>query len=101
MLNDRRISELYDFYDTNDCFPDIDLSGGVSYFKWDNTNEGECHVVSHVNGKVSESKRYLKGSLGDSFIRFNEAVAILGKILAIDFQPISKILSAKSIELTR
>ena len=94
MLNDRRISELYDFYDTNDCFPDIDLSGGVSYFKWDNTNEGECHVVSHVNGKVSESNRYLKESLGDSFIRFNEAVAILGKILAVDFQPISKILSA-------
>ena len=94
MLNDRRISELYDFYDTNDCFPDIDLSGGVSYFKWDNANKGECHIVSHVNGKVSESNRYLNGTLGDSFIRFNDAVAILGKILTADFQPISNILSA-------
>ena len=94
MLNDRRIGELYDFYDTTDCFPGIDLSGGVSYFKWDSNNEGACHVVSHVNGRVSEATRYLKESVGDSFIRFNEAVSILRKIVASDFQPISKLLSA-------
>ena len=94
MLNDRRISELYDFFDTNDCFPDIDLSGGVSYFKRDSAREGECHIVSHVNGKVSEATRYLKSSAGNSFIRFNEAVTILGKILTADLKPISNILSA-------
>lgn len=32
MLSDSKISHLVDYFDSEDCFPGIDLSGGVCYF---------------------------------------------------------------------
>lgn len=32
MMTSKRIRKLYDFFDTNDVFPGIDISGGVCYF---------------------------------------------------------------------
>src|SRR5699024_2935861 len=32
MLNDNRISKLVDYFDSNECFPGVDISGGVCYF---------------------------------------------------------------------
>lgn len=32
MLNDRHIRKLVDYEDANECFPGVDMSGGVSYF---------------------------------------------------------------------
>ena len=35
MLNDNRMSKLHDFPDTSDCFPGINIRGGVCYFLWE------------------------------------------------------------------
>lgn len=32
ILKDKRITSLVDFFDSNDCFPGVDISGGVCYF---------------------------------------------------------------------
>lgn len=32
MLHDKSICKLVDYFDSNDCFPGVDLSGGVCYF---------------------------------------------------------------------
>src|SRR5699024_10058185 len=32
MLEDHRIKELHDFVNAEDCFPGVDISGGVCYF---------------------------------------------------------------------
>ena len=53
MLNDTRLSYLVDYFDSNDCFPGIDLSGGVCYFLWDQQHSGDCIVKSIINGKES------------------------------------------------
>ena len=35
MLNDKRLKEIHDYPNAADCFPQIDLSGGVNFFHWD------------------------------------------------------------------
>ena len=32
MLSDDRISHIVDFIDSNDCFPGVDINGGICYF---------------------------------------------------------------------
>lgn len=80
MSHDRSIRYLADFFDSNECFPGIDLSGGVCYFLWDRDNPGKCVVESHHSQKVSKTERSLLEYGVDTFIRFNEAIPILQKV---------------------
>lgn len=79
MLNDKRLKKIVDYFDSNECFPGVDISGGVSYFLWDKDNQGDCEVVSIREGVKSIMTRPLLEKLSDSFIRFNEAVSIIRK----------------------
>ena len=81
MLHDKRLRELHDFWDASDCFPGVEIKGGVCYFLWDKDHNGECHVVTHSNGKIiSEMTRPLLEDGCDVFIRQNEAIKILHKV---------------------
>ena len=51
MLNDTRIIKIVDFENANDCFPGVDIAGGVCYFLWDKDNSGECEIVNIVGNK--------------------------------------------------
>src|SRR5690606_25012948 len=35
MLRDKRIRIIHDFQDARDCFPGVEIKGGVNYFLWD------------------------------------------------------------------
>jgi len=80
MLNDNRISKLIDYFDSNECFPGVDISGGVCYFLWEKEYSGDCEVISVQKEKRSSFKRPLLENNSDSFIRFNEAIPIIRKI---------------------
>jgi site-specific DNA-methyltransferase (adenine-specific) len=80
MLNDKRIRKIVDHFDPNDCFPGIDLSGGVCYFLWDRDNPGECEVKSILNVTETILIRPLLENKNDVFIRFNQAISIYRKI---------------------
>lgn len=80
MLSDNRIRIICDFFNSEECFPGIDLSGGVCYFLWDRDNKGECEITSSVNGKASTMRRPLLEDGKSTFLRFNNAVAIIRKI---------------------
>lgn len=80
MLHDDLLRKIFDFPDSTDCFPGVDLSGGVCYFLWDRDNRGDCEITTFVEGKTSTMKRPLLEKGLDSFIRYNEAVPILHKI---------------------
>lgn len=83
MLTDKRIEKLVDFFDSSECFPSADISGGICYFLWDKMYSGECEVVS-IRGKSPNSmRRALLENGTNSFIRFNEAISILRKIQAL------------------
>ena len=83
MLNDKRIKVLVDYIDSNDCFPGVDISGGISYFLWNKQHNGDCLVQTIEGGKqISEKLRPLKEQDSDVFVRFNEAISILQKVKA-------------------
>lgn len=80
MLHDGRIRTLVDFFDSTDCFPGVDISGGICYFLWERDNKGECEVISFRDSKKSVLTRPLLEENEETFIRFNEAITILEKI---------------------
>ena len=80
MLNDDRLRVLFDYFNSEECFPGIDLSGGVCYFLWDRDNKGLCEVSSVLNGGVTTKIRPLLEKDASTFIRFNQSINIINKI---------------------
>lgn len=78
MLSDNRIARLYDYIDGHDCFPTVDIAGGICYFLWDSIYKGKCHVTTQFNGNRVENDREL--NFGDVYIRHIEELSILDKI---------------------
>ena len=81
MLSDKHIRKLHDFFDAEECFPGIDLSGGVCYFLRSRDYEGDCKIITHRRDNISEPMtRPLTEKGTSTFIRFNEAIPILRKV---------------------
>lgn len=80
MLNDNHIRTMVDYPKSRDCFPGVDIAGGVCYFLWDREYKGDCDFLSVVKNEVSERKRKLNEF--DIFIRDNVGVDIVHKVLA-------------------
>lgn len=78
MLNDKRIRKLIDYADSRDCFPNVDIAGGVCYFLWDRDNEGICEVKTIRKNDTITSERYLDEF--STFVRDNMAVNIIHKV---------------------
>lgn len=83
MLSDDRIRSLNDYLSAADVFPGVGLKGGVCYFLWEKDNRGTCTVTTHFKDwPVSAATRPLLENGADIFIRFNEGVSILRKVIA-------------------
>lgn len=81
MLNDRSIKVLYDFVNADDCFPGVDISGGVCYFLRDATYNGPCKIVNVFGNKSNEQVRDLNQY--KILVRSNEAVKIIEKVTGL------------------
>ena len=86
MISDKRIKELHDFPVTSDCFPGINIRGGVCYFLWIRDYEGACDVYNWNNGKSNKMQRYLNEHGKGVFLRYNSAISILSKVQKL-FEP--------------
>jgi site-specific DNA-methyltransferase (adenine-specific) len=95
MLHDSRIRVIHDFLSAGDCFPGVEIKGGVCYFLWERDNSGICKIYTHEGNKVvSESERPLLESGADTFIRYNEAISILNKVRVLKEESFAGIVSA-------
>lgn len=95
MLKDKHISHLVDYFDSTECFPGVDLSGGVCFFLWNHDYSGPCHIRSIINGKETQTTRYLLEKGDDSFVRFNVAVGIWHKVKAFNEKSFATIVSSR------
>lgn len=85
MLTDKRVRSIHDYLTASDVFPGVGLKGGVCYFLWDRDNPGLCQVITYYKGELlSVATRPLLEEGADVFIRFNEGVSILKKVIAVE-----------------
>lgn len=85
MLSDDRLRSIDDHLSASDVFPGIGLKGGVCYFLWDRDNRGPCRVSTHFAGwPTSVATRALREKGVSVFIRFNEGLSILKKVVAVE-----------------
>ena len=80
MISDKRICELHDFPNAQDCFTGVEIKGGVCYFLWNRDYSGECSIFTHNGNKVEYSKRFLREKGCNFFIRNNNLVSIFHRV---------------------
>lgn len=80
MLHDTSIRKIIDYPNAAECFPGVEIKGGVCYFLWDRDNKGTCKVINILNNSTSILNRKLLETGSDTFIRYNEAIPILHKV---------------------
>ena len=83
MLSDPHVRELHDYPITSDCFPGVNIRGGVCYFLWDrhydNTREGVT-VVTHEGDRSELHKRPLRFGDLNIFLRYSQSLSVLEKV---------------------
>jgi len=85
MLSDNRLRSIDDYLCASDAFPGVGLKGGVCYFLWERDNPGPCQVTTHFKDwPISTVSRPLLEKGVDVFIRFNQGLTILKKVVAVE-----------------
>lgn len=80
MIADRRIRAIVDNPKLFDCFPGVEIKGGVNYFLWDRDHDGDCEFSTRIDGVIlSTTTRDLRD--GDGIVmRDNRAATIVEKV---------------------
>ena len=95
MLIDDRISMLYDFVNANNCFPTVEIKGGISYFLWDSSYSGNCMItLTDSQGKKTTGFRPLLEEGMETFIRNEKMISLLYKVKSLNENSFSEIVSA-------
>lgn len=81
MLNDRHISTIVDYPNSEDCFSGVAIAGGVNYFLWDKSYEGDCKVVT-INGMNEPISLVRPLNEYPIFVRNNKSISIIHKVLS-------------------
>jgi len=92
MLNDPHMSEIVDYSLSTDCFPGVDIAGGVSYFLWDRDRVGPCSFTYFDSGEKTTQVRILNEF--DVFVRNNKAIDIVHKVMSKNESCISELMSS-------
>ena len=97
MLNDKKLSQIHDFPETSDCFPGLNIRGGVCYFVWERDHKGNCNVFNYKDGKLlSKMNRPLLENDQEMFVRFNNAISILKKVISLNEENYSERVSSRN-----
>lgn len=82
MLTDQHVSHLVDFKNSADCFPGVNIAGGICYFLWDRDYAGDCEITNESRKDSGETKDKEIRSLSEFeiLVRDNTAVHIIRKI---------------------
>ena len=82
ILSEKHIKYLVDYNDSSDCFPGVNVAGGICYFLYQKDYIGDCFVQNiRKNEVVSEELRRLNEF--NVFVRDNFAINIIRKIKRI------------------
>lgn len=86
MLRQNKFKIIHDFEDASDCFPGVEIKGGVNYFLWDKNYKGKCAYYFHYSGNevVEYRNDYLDSNNAGVVIRNPKAYSIIEKLKLIE-----------------
>ncbi|MBM4263540.1 MAG: restriction endonuclease [Deltaproteobacteria bacterium] len=79
MLTGKHISHFVDYTRMATAFPGVDFEGGIGYFLWDRSHQGDCKY-SLVLGDEHQPPVVRKLDEFDIFVRDERAISILKKV---------------------
>lgn len=95
MLNDKQLRVIHDYLVPQDCFPTVQIKGGICYFLWEKGKPGLCYVVNHFFNSTDFAVRPLLENGLETFIRFNNAISIIHKVQSLKEPSIKSQISAR------
>lgn len=98
MLTDRHISHLIDYKNSADCFPGVNIAGGICYFLWEREYTGDCRIINASGSGALPFKSSEVRSLNefDILVRDNTAIRIIRKVLGYKERSMSLIVKPYS-----
>lgn len=91
MMSDRHITQMVDFANAKDCFPQNSISGGVCYFLWERDRQGIC-TFTNVKGSERRSRQRWLDEFS-TLVRYNDAVNIIRKVQEHNEKSVSELIS--------
>lgn len=86
MLNNSRLRKLVDFSNSTDCFPGVNIAGGVCYFLWDRDNPGLCEITNASNQRKTANSEIRSLDEFPILVRDNAAIHIIRKVLKLSLR---------------
>ena len=81
MMEDKRLTYLYDYENASECFPGVHIDGGICYFLWCWDHNAETKMVyKAATGEEIKSYRFLKTEFSETVIRDPRQISILSKV---------------------
>ena len=84
MLNSNHFIKLTDYPDASECFPGVEIKGGVNYFLYSNNYTGPCEHIIHQRGGVVSKTSNLDSLGAGIVIRDVNAGDILERIFKVE-----------------
>ena len=75
--------KIYDYLNAGECFPGVEIKGGVNYFLYSSLYSGECSYNLYQNNRFEARDGYLDGGYG-IIIRDAKATEIVAKVNAVE-----------------
>jgi site-specific DNA-methyltransferase (adenine-specific) len=95
MLSCNKIKKLVDYNNSADCFPGLNIAGGVCYFQMEKEYSGPCDVLNIKNNQlISSTRRFLNEF--PIFVRDNTAIYIIRKILKLKQKTMDSIVFSRN-----
>jgi len=97
MMNDTRLSKMYDYEWAQECFPGVNIDGGVCYFLWDKKHDGKLeYIYKSKDFEPVISNRYLKSKYSETVIRDIRQESIIKKAKSLNEDSFSTIVSYRN-----
>lgn len=86
MLHNNHFVVIHDFEDASDCFPGVEIKGGVNYFLYETNYSGKCEYNFHYSSNNNTEVRvdFLDSMNSGVVIRDPNAYSILKKVAGVE-----------------